>query len=173
MATLEKISIREYARRIGVSETAVRKAIKKGKILRGYDPSDKKIIPTLADKEYGSLSSVDAAQSSISLPKEGIGKVSLNKDMPYAEIRKAKELVQTKLLALELQREEGKLVNKEAVYKELFDFGRTIRTSLLQIPDRCIDDILRAPNRHEGYNILLNAITEVLTQLSDTSSLKL
>lgn len=173
MERLEKISIREYARRIGVSETAIRKAIKKGKIFRGYDPDNKKIIPAYADKEYGSLMSESSAVPTSSGTKDNMGRVSLTKDMPYAEIKKAKELVQTKLLALELQREEGKLVNKEQVYKELFDFGRTMRTSLLQIPDRYIDDILRAPNRHEAYTILVKAITDSLALLSDTSTLKL
>jgi hypothetical protein len=46
----ERLSIRAYARRRGVSHTAVQKAIKEGRISRG---DDGKIDPVKADREWG------------------------------------------------------------------------------------------------------------------------
>jgi hypothetical protein len=48
-----KISIRAYAAQINVDEKSIRKAISEGKIVKGYDAVAKKIIPRLANKEYG------------------------------------------------------------------------------------------------------------------------
>ncbi len=48
----EKISVSAYAKTIGVSKTAVQKAIKTGKLVKGYDSMMKKIIPSVAGAEY-------------------------------------------------------------------------------------------------------------------------
>ena len=52
-----KISIRAYAKQLGVDESSVRKAVgNKGsgkKILKGFDKKTKKIIPSIADAEWG------------------------------------------------------------------------------------------------------------------------
>lgn len=51
--SLEKVSQREYARRIGLSNTAVSKAIRQGKIKKGWDRISGKIIVQYANEEYG------------------------------------------------------------------------------------------------------------------------
>ena len=53
----ERISLREYGRRKGVSDTSVRKAIAAGYIVQGVDrtdPKKPKIIPSVADAEWSS-----------------------------------------------------------------------------------------------------------------------
>jgi len=47
------VSIREYARRIGVSEGLIRKAIKEGMLPTGYNQGTKKIRPEEATAEWG------------------------------------------------------------------------------------------------------------------------
>jgi hypothetical protein len=49
----ERISIREYARRLNINEKAVRKALAAGLIVGGYDKDVKKIIPDQANAEWG------------------------------------------------------------------------------------------------------------------------
>jgi hypothetical protein len=52
---LEKVSQREYARRLNLSNEAVRKAIEAGKISKGWDKKEKKIIVEKANEEWGNL----------------------------------------------------------------------------------------------------------------------
>jgi len=58
-----------YARSIGVSEKAVRKAIDEGKIKKGWDAEKQKVIKHLADKEYGHLHEVAKPRPGISQDK--------------------------------------------------------------------------------------------------------
>lgn len=90
-----KLSVRAYAKRIGVDESAVRKAIgnKDGgrgkKIIKGYDPKTKKIIPSIADKEWGFLHKNPKPQRGLSkakvadkLNKKKLSKQADNDDKP-------------------------------------------------------------------------------------------
>lgn len=51
----ERISQREYARRLNCSSESIRKAIKAGKINKGWDAKEGKIIFEIANKEWGDL----------------------------------------------------------------------------------------------------------------------
>lgn len=59
----EKISQREYARRLGVSNEAVRKAIAAGKISKGWDKVNEKIIWEKANEEWGNIHKQANAES--------------------------------------------------------------------------------------------------------------
>ncbi len=52
---MERVSQREYARRLGVSNTAVANAIEDGKIVKGWDKKAKKIIVGKANEEWGNI----------------------------------------------------------------------------------------------------------------------
>lgn len=48
------VSARQFAKMVGVaSDNAVRKAVERGSIVRGYDPKTKKFIPEIAAMEWG------------------------------------------------------------------------------------------------------------------------
>lgn len=169
MAGKEQISIREYARRIGTSETAIRKAITAGKISRGYNADTKKIIPIHADAEYGRLKN-----QKVEVSTSGVGnadKLKLEKNSPYAEIRKAKELLQVNLLNLELLEKQGKLVSKEKVYSVLTAFGQEIRKAMEHVPERVVDAIRSAETRNAALKILSEEILQSLERLSNADSL--
>lgn len=51
----ERVSQREYARRLGISNEAVRKAIEAKKIVKGWDEKEKKIIVEKANEEWGNI----------------------------------------------------------------------------------------------------------------------
>jgi hypothetical protein len=52
-AEFELLSKNAYAKYLGVNEKAIRKAITEGRIKRGWDDVNQKVIKHLADKEYG------------------------------------------------------------------------------------------------------------------------
>lgn len=70
----EKISVREYARRLNINEKAVRKAISGGQIVDGYDKELKKINPDVANAEWG-------YKHSVVKPREGVGRVKTAEKM--------------------------------------------------------------------------------------------
>ena len=74
--------------------------------------------------------------------------------------------------ALELQRLTKKLVDKEIVYRELFEFGKSIRDNIMTVPDRCIDELRNAKSRHEAHKILTDYLTEALRSLSATPNIE-
>lgn len=84
--TVELLSKNAYAKYLGVSEKAIRKAVDEGKIKKGWDADKQKIIKHLADKEYGFLHQV-------ATPKPGISKDKLvekieRSESPNLEVKK-------------------------------------------------------------------------------------
>jgi phage terminase Nu1 subunit (DNA packaging protein) len=69
MANENEISIREFARRIHVSEGAVRKAIKEKKIVAGFDEKKGKILFVQAYAEYGQSKTAPKAGHGVSKAK--------------------------------------------------------------------------------------------------------
>lgn len=174
----ERISIREYARRIGVDEKAIRKAIVSGKIKKGYDAKAKKIIPSAADKEYGSVvvkkpsKVVEKSIPGKSKKKSQQGKADdgdplIAKDNDsYAEALRKATIIKANTDALKLREREGQLVEKQKVFKALFAFGKEMRLKFQSIPDRIIDELLASPGRNEAHIVLSNAISDVLDELT-------
>lgn len=179
-----KVSIREYARSKGVSDTTIRKAIKSGKIKKGYDEGSKKIIPQVADREWGDTIVQPLQTGSQTIPAKEIKEneaeqvitgdgIVLDKDETYAEALRKDLIIKANLNALKLRMKEGEVVEKSKVYKELFSFGKQIRLRFQSIPDRIIDDVLAAPGRNEAHMILFNAISDVLEELTGTGEKEL
>lgn len=84
-----------------------------------------------------------------------------------AELDRLKAEVQLQISALELKERKGQLVDKDKVYRALFEVGQEIRTSVMSVPDKTLDNILAAPTRSHAYNVLYAALTDALTQLSN------
>ena len=180
----ERISIREYARRVGVSDTAVRKCIKAEKIVRGveYDANGKPyIIPSIANAEWaksydpsyervtqsgGRATVYSAAPQPI---EDAVAPPSTNQttDTSLAAARRAQAVYKAKILELQMKEKQGSLVDKQFVYKTLFEAGQEVRSALQAIPDRVIDNILAARSRNDAHKILFDAISDALEQLSD------
>lgn len=170
----EKISQREYARRLGISNEAVSKAIREHRIVKGWNKKEGKIIVEHADKEFGFMwreTNVSELVDDEPAQNNPSGKLTLNGNSSFSEARRVKEIMQAQLIALDLQQRKGELVNKEIVYKQLFTFGQNIRSSFLAIPDRTIDNILASKSRAEAHNLLTNALHEVLEALTKTDNL--
>lgn len=178
----ELISILEYARRRGCSDVAVHKAIKAGKIVRGIirEPGSKrpKIDPKIADAEWSS--NFDPAYKRNEKLAESLGQ---SEDTPkdtgaggsaamLSKAKAKKEVFRAQLAELEYKEKLGQLVDKDAVFAELFQAGQGLRTELLSIPDRVIDDLMACANRQEAHAKLYKAISDALTRLADIDGLK-
>ena len=187
MNATEAISIREYARQRGCSDTAVRKAVDSGKIVRGIiDQHTKrpKILPSIADVEWSSYTNPNYNRTSKSGGKASppvppsAPIVDVSEEEPSAPPARTggKSLAQIKLLqaevrlqtdALELKRKKGDLVDRKQVYNALFAMGREVKNTVMNIPDRYIDAILAAPTRNDAHTVLTNALIEALETMTE------
>lgn len=179
------ISIRDFADRVGVSETAVRKAIKSGKItdksIDRTNPNRPQIDALKAAAEWGK--SYDPNRPRTSAVTDVI-KVAATREAPrgklvkddpaqteegnkLATVRRTQAEIALQNSALDLQIKKGKYVDKSKVYKALFKAGQDVRSTFQALPDRVIDNILAAKSRHEAHEILTDAISDALEQLAD------
>lgn len=179
------VSIREYARRKGLSDMAVHKAIKAGHITEASllikDGKRKGINPESADKEWSqSISYGKSRKPGVrsrftnkgSSDKEPItdqhSDNSLGGGAPStAKAQQVEAFYKAKLRKLEFERKSGEVVDKAQVYRALFAAGQEIRTAFEGIADRFIDDILAAPTRNDAHTILQTAIDEALQSVSE------
>jgi hypothetical protein len=183
------VSIREYARQKGVSDTAVHKAIAAGHILDDalqiVDGKKKGIDPSLADFQWSQSISVAKSrkpdpESRFTAPKPA-PKPAPVRDIPAdtslaptangapstAKAQQVEAVFKAKLRELEFKKKSGSVVDKAQVYRALFAAGQEIRTAFQSIPDRTIDDILAAPSRNDAHTILARAIDEALNIVQD------
>ena len=116
------VSLREYARRRGVSHTAVQKAIASGRI--GTEP-DGTIDPDRADLDWEA--NTRQAQN-VHQPEES--------GMTYRKARKMRLLYEAKLLKLELDEKEGVLADEKELCREVFTRARQVRDRLMTVPRR-------------------------------------
>ena len=172
----EYLSIRAYAKRVGVSHTAIKKAIDSGKIVKGYDLGTQKLIPQFADQEYGFQVSIKKINEKM---KDSISQDDLNyysgvevMDIQLSHADTAPEaqrkqiIIKAQLDLLKLKTESGQLVNKEEVYKEIYAYGKEIRMSLQAIPDRIIDQLITM-DRNDAHKLLTESINESLIKLTN------
>lgn len=182
---MEYISVREYSRRRGCSDTAVHKSIERGFILESALKRDisgkiRGINPELADKQWASTFKPTKAKN----PKLAEAFANVKQDPPVVEpepdaefqprgknasTAKAQQMeaaYKAALRKLEYERKSGQLIPKDLTYRTLFALGQEIRTSLQAIPDRVIDEILAAPTRNDAHTVLTREIHEVLSRLS-------
>ena len=189
---LERISQREYARRLGISNELVSRAVKCGQIKKGWDKEAAKIIVEHANVEWGAMylktdvnkilkqpiGEDDAPEAShgagehafehAEVETSNTDNLRLHDGTSFAEAKRIREIVEAQLASLELKEKKGDLVRKENVYKELFSFGQQLRVALLAIPDRNIDLILSASNRAEAHQLLTGEIHGVLEEITKT-----
>lgn len=134
------ISLREFGRRLGVSDTAVRKAIASGRIEK---EADGRINFTRQKRNWEenrdpskirkSLSPVNPGMKSIPTqkPEEGY-----SRDPTFAKAKLARETYTAKLCQLEYERESGKVIEKSKVVETVQRYSRWVRDCLVTIPER-------------------------------------
>ncbi|MBS1776023.1 MAG: hypothetical protein JSS64_07055 [Bacteroidetes bacterium] len=172
------LTIRQYANKIGVSHTTVQNAINSGRISKGCQNG--KINEKVANEEWGDVlrhrserrkaneakKVVITQQRLDDLCNIPVAEIVINADDDIKEAERKKLIIQGQRELIKLKAESGELVNKEAMYKEMFEFGKELRLALQAIPDRIIDELLTL-DRHNAHRLLTTAINETLEKLSE------
>lgn len=178
------VPIRAYARYMGVSDTAVRKALSRGDIPKSAmvldDPKRPKIIPALANAAWKQNHNpsythyapqlekkLSQATGTPPPPADNAPNIETGGNATLQAAKRAKAVYDAKLAELEYRQRSGELVKKDDVYKALFSAGQELRTRIEAIPDRYIDDIVAAIDRNQAHIVLSKAIHEALTNISD------
>lgn len=181
------ISLREFGRRYGISDTTVKFYLKKQYIEpesivinpKNNRPQiiESKAVENLRKNykvDWGvSVSSTDETKAITekikktdfdkSNPKKGEqyvdGLTSVN--LQIAKVKLQKE-------TLELKKKEGELVGYMEVQRALFDKGTDIKLLFQSLPSQIIDEIIAGSleSRHKAINVLAGAIDECLFKLS-------
>lgn len=145
------ISVRAFARRVGVTENAVRKGAKSGRLERSLARGTRNrpviVDVDLAEREWrenqdpAKLRSTRSRRGSEDAGAIGRAVPAPAKDKPSdapttAEERRRLMRVQAEKAELEVRKLGGQLVEVSAVRRAEFEAARTIRDNVLNIPDR-------------------------------------
>mgnify|MGYP003328442712 CR=1 FL=1 len=159
-----ELSIRSYAKHRGVTEGAVRKAIKSARISK---KANGKIDPDLADRQWSK--NTDPAQIKKAEEKEATKEVSSNPlsvGPSYQQSRAIKEAYNAKLTRLQFEKESKKLISVDEVKISAFNAARMTRDRMLNIPDRVIPALVGKTDIFEMKEILKIEIVKALEELS-------
>ena len=166
------VSIREYARRRGVSDMAVRKAIKQGRIEKEADGT---IDPIQADKAWVSntlrpqLKSVSANKPNTTVTQES--KQSMSKSgNTYIEAKTTNEIIKAKTNKLRFKQLSGELIDKEKACQQVFQLARGMRDAWEAWPARISSQMAAELNvdAHTLQITLEEYIYQHLLELSQT-----
>jgi phage terminase Nu1 subunit (DNA packaging protein) len=87
-------------------------------------------------------------------------------NMSFTDAKKIEQVYKAKLSRLKFEKESGKLIEKSAVHKELFNIGSGIREAILGVPGRCIDNVLAAETRRGALKIIYDELADALELLT-------
>jgi len=181
---VELLSQRAYARRRGVSQAAVWKAIQTGRI----STVGGKIDPETADREWAENTDLSKPRNSITgepkrrrptdepsapmcLPRVGRGSRENDEAgsrSTYAAARAAREMCLAQIARLELEERMRQLVRRDEVQAAAATAARMARETLLAIPQRVSATIAAAEDPSEIRRILEDEIERVCLELSGT-----
>jgi hypothetical protein len=174
------ISIRAYAKSRGISDTAVRKAIKAGRITPLADGT---IDPDQANAEWGN--NTDATQQRKSpatrerpVPNEAIASVreTLGETPPpsaggttFLQARTANEVLKAQTNKVRLAKLKGELVDRAQAIAHVFKLARSERDAWLNWPSRVSSQMAAELNvdAHRLHVMLEKAVRTQLAELGD------
>lgn len=184
---MSKISVRAFARKNKVSDTAIHKHIKADRIVKGIIRDEhgklKGLDDVIAQQEYDAWGGGDHSHhyeggkrsnrtgsdspgpevktEKTDTPPGSVG----GPDKLTTDARRMKAVYTAKKDELVYKKMAGELIDKSEVYRQLFGFGTLIQDEMMKIPARVIDSILAAPNRNTSKNILTEEISKALEKI--------
>ena len=166
-------STREVARRIGVTETALRKAAAKGRIEREADgqwdvaKTRHRMIET-ADPVRSPLAPGGAANPAGGAGN-GMGGGMSADATPYARLRVAQLALKVEAQRLALDEEKGRLLDAQTANAAIDEIAGAIRDTLLNWPAR-VSGLIAADlgaDPHLVQTVLQQHVTNLLTEAAD------
>jgi hypothetical protein len=185
------VSFNEFAKIKGVSTTAVQLAFKGGRLKNSVitDPKYKKprLDPVLAMQEWELNTRHDRrftgndvrVRQRVELPyiKPDMarppepGTPEHGEVISMLEATRRKEVANAQMAELKLAAEQGKYVEAEDVKADAFKLARTVRDSMLNIPDRVSAEFAGIQNAAEIHMRLTDEIRKALESLQDDKAI--
>jgi hypothetical protein len=184
----ELVSLREYARRRGVSHSSVRRAVRSGRITTVAG----KIDPARADIEWAENTDLTKPRNSVTgvpkLVRDPVGPAEpMDLDGPgeidspagssapgsargYARARAAREAYEARLAKAKYERLMGQLISADEVRVTAFNRARRTRDLLLALPDRLAPVLSATKNSEECHRILTEELTRICEELTRVTS---
>lgn len=148
--------MREYAKRTGRSESAVRKAVSEGRITK---TADGKIDQEIADLQW--------AKNTMPAKSNGKPKVTGDHVTEYLEARARKEIANAMRAELDYEEAAGKLVQTERVSEYVAGFSGLVRDALTALPDRLAPGVAALQGEERAIRRVLAAeIDKTLRKMS-------
>ncbi len=162
------LSRKQYAKRRGVSDTAVIKAIKSGRITL----TNNMIDPDKADKEWTENTNPAQAQTPDTSTDNGTQQSSapVTQDalgISYKASRASKEGYEALLKKLEYEEKSRKLIPIVQAETDAFTAARISRDKYLTLVDRAAPLLIGVTDMHEWKKILKKQVNECLIDLTD------
>jgi len=184
----ELIPIREAARRLGVSDTAIRKAIAAGRVsIAGRtETSDRPLLAWpqaeqdwLRNTNQNMRSHVGNRGSKVrKSDPPPVVKLLTNTDTSDAgelgvpglnESKAKKEKYLAELARIDFEKAEGKLMEVEKIKASAFKVARTVRDGLLNLPDRIAHELAHETEAAQIHKRLMDEIRTVLEALAQSN----
>ena len=164
-ATQMELSIRAYAKHRGISEGAVRKAIKTGRISTN---ANGKIDASKADAQWQQNS--DLAQKPATIAKANYQtpppSSNVGSTPSYLQSRAIREAYSARMAKSNFERESKKLISAVQVKVDAYNTARLTRDRILNIPDRVIPMLVGKTDIHEMKQILKTELIKALDDLN-------
>lgn len=176
------LTMNAYAKRRGVSHTAVAKAVKAGRISR---TAEGLIDPEAADRQWAENTDPSKPLNSVTgTPRlrrtmDSPSMSSSNPETtstaqgglpPYSQSRAIREAYEARLRKLEYEVRIGKLISADEVKVIAFNIARLTRDKLMGIPDRLAPILAGISDSHEAHKLLSAEIRLVCEDLSKPDS---
>jgi len=163
-----KLSLRAYAKHRGVSDTAVRKAIKSGRITV---QADHLIDPDVADEQWNKNTDPSKVRSSgqrsnASITEHPETDCTGALDMTYEQAKLAHEVLKAEIGNLELKILNGELIDRKKALEKVFVLARRERDVWINWPAR-VSAALAVElqvEEHALYTALTDAVRDELMQ---------
>lgn len=158
---------------VGVSNTAISKAINTGRLVDSlvFDPVTQEVLGIDPETGVEEWERNNPRTVSKKVAKLNAKDIPLPQGISYADARAVRENYQARLAKLNYEEKLGRLVEAEQVKKQAFDLARTLRNSLLVVPDRISHELAAETDSNRVHLKLTQAIIEVLEQVSSDGTI--
>lgn len=158
-----RVSLRALARHLDVSEAAVRKGVKSGRLSRSIGSS--KGRPVVLDVATAALEWA-AGATKPRVPRSAPSAPASGGSLVDAQLRVARARAMS-IRLLNRQRS-GRLISAEAARREAFESARSIRDAVLAVPDRLSAELAAEPDAarvHARLRAELMAALEMVAEV--------
>ncbi|MCL4796494.1 MAG: hypothetical protein KJZ84_18160 [Bryobacteraceae bacterium] len=164
------LSLRGYAKHRGVSLSAVQKAIKSGRIVTTGDGQIDSVQADATWEKRTRPGQKKRAEERAVVPAPEAPRADSAGGLDYFKARAIRESYLARLAKIEFEERTAKLVSRDEVQVAAFTKARTVRDSLLNLPDRLAALLAAETEAGTVHEILTMEIRRALDELAGADS---